>query len=121
MVSGSVSLELLARRTPGIVLYQTGRMAQFAAWLLLHIRFITLTNLIADRELMPEVISIGNPEPHIQRMTDLLKDWGQNPAHLALVQQQLEDLASTAAETGATGRTAELLLSGHAAKLHKAA
>ena len=121
MVSGSVSLELLARRTPGIVLYQTGRMAQFAAWLLLHIRFITLTNLIADKELMPEVISIGDPEPHIQRMTDLLIDWGKNPGQLAAVRQQLEDLASTAAETGATVRTAELLLSGHAAALQKAA
>jgi len=121
MVSGSVSLELLARRTPGVVLYQAGRLASIVGQLLIHCKFITLTNLIADREIMPEVISVGDPGPGIARITEILTDWGQNPANLATVHREMDELAATAAVTGATTRTAELLLSKYAETVRRAA
>ena len=114
MVSGSVSLELLARRTPGIVLYRTGRILNFVGRRALNTRFITLTNLIADDEIMPEFLSSGDPSGDIDRMAELLVLWARNRKTLSARRQQMDELAAEVAITGATVRTAELLL-GHQA------
>lgn len=110
MVSGSVSLELLARRTPGVVLYRTSRPGQFAARRLLSCRYITLTNLIADEEIMPEFVSGGDPQQDIAAMSRHLIQWAGDPAALADRRRQMELLADRTVIAGATERTAELLL-----------
>lgn len=116
MVSGSISLELLARNKPGVVLYRVGRIGRLAGRLLMNCRYITLTNLIADKELMPEFISSGPPENDIRHMAGWLTRWVSDPASLASVRNSMSALAGHAAATGATARTAVLLLteiSGH--------
>ncbi|MCP4785828.1 MAG: lipid-A-disaccharide synthase [Fuerstiella sp.] len=110
MVSGSISLELLARRTPGVVLYRVGRFARLVARVLMTCRFITLTNLIADKELMPEYVSCGNPASDAAAISDHLSKWCLNPHTLARRRDEMSVLADQAAVTGATERTAELLL-----------
>ncbi|MEO2036184.1 MAG: lipid-A-disaccharide synthase [Planctomycetaceae bacterium] len=110
MVSGSVSLELLARRTPGIVLFRTGRLLNFVGRRALNTRFITLTNLIADDEIMPEFLSSGDPSGDIIGIVELLEQWAGDPKALASRRQQMDALATRVAITGATVRTAELLL-----------
>ncbi len=110
MVSGSISLELLARQTPGIVLFRGNSIARFAARFLMNCRFITLPNLIADQELMPEFISDGDPEDDIRTITSLLTEWVSQPEVIAARKATLAQLAGHATTTGATKRTAELLL-----------
>ena len=110
MVSGSVSLELLARRCPGVVVYSMSRPGLFLAKLLVHCRFISLPNLIADRELMPEIVLAGRPERAIQRMAQVLIEWGTRPQKRESARAELDELARRAAVTGATARTADLLL-----------
>lgn len=110
MVSGSVSLELLARQTPGVVLYRTSRIGGFAASRGLQCRFITLTNLIADDEVMPEFLSSGDPARDIHRISTILVQWATRPNTLAAVRQRMAALAAEAAVPGATVRTAELLM-----------
>ena len=94
MVSGSVSLELLARRTPGIVLFRTGRLLNFVGRRALNTRFITLTNLIADDEIMPEFLSSGDPSGDIIGIVELLEQWAGDPKALASRRQQLDALAT---------------------------
>ena len=110
MVSGSISLELLARKIPGIVLYRANTIARFVARFLMNCRFITLPNLIADQEVMPEFISHGNPESDIRKITSLLTEWVSKPDVLAAKKENLARLAGHATTTGATKRTADLLL-----------
>ncbi len=110
MVSGSISLELLARQTPGIVLYRANSIGRFVARFLMICRFITLPNLIADQEVMPEFISAGNPEKDIRTITNLLMEWVSKPEVVAAKKETLARLAGHATMTGATGRTAQLLL-----------
>ena len=110
MVSGSISLELLARKTPGVVLYRANTIARFVARFLMNCRFITLPNLIADQEVMPEFISHGNPESDIRKITSLLTEWVSKPDVLAAKKENLARLAGHATSTGATKRTADLLL-----------
>ena len=110
MVSGSISLELLARRTPGIVLYRVGRFGRLVARVLMICRYITLTNLIAEKELMPEFISGGDPAADVAAIADQLTKWCLYPNSLIQCRHEMSDLADKTAITGATQRTAELLL-----------
>lgn len=110
MVSGSISLELLARNRPGVVLYRVPRIGRAVSRFLMQCRFITLTNLIADNEVMPEFISHGDPAQDIDGMAKQLIEWLTNPASLQAVRTSMTLLAGHAAVTGATIRTAELLL-----------
>lgn len=110
MVSGSISLELLARRTPGIVLYRAPAIGCFFARFLMNCRFITLPNLIADEEVMPEFISSGNPEADITKITALLTEWVTTPEAISARRARLTEMAGHATNVGATERTADLLL-----------
>lgn len=110
MVSGSISLELLARRKPGIVLYRVPTIGRFFARFLMLCRYITLPNLMADAELYPEFISNGDPEADIQKITDQLCTWLQQPDSLKAVCEGVSKLAEHAAGPGASGRTASWLL-----------
>jgi lipid-A-disaccharide synthase len=110
MVSGSISLELLGRRKPGIVIYRVPTIGRFFARFLMKCRFITLPNLIADDEVMPEFISNGDPEVDIQKMTAMLTLWLTDPQALAQRQSAMSELADKATVTGATRRTADFLL-----------
>ena len=111
MVSGSISLELLSRRKPGVVLYRVPTIGRFFSRFLMMCRFITLTNLIADNEVMPEFISNGDPEADIRQMTSILTEWLQKPETLAARKEVISRLADHATNIGATKRTADFLLS----------
>lgn len=110
MVSGSISLELLARRKPGVVLYRVPTVGRLFSRFLMMCRFITLTNLMADDEVMPEFISNGDPEKDIQGMSARLIDWLQHPESLAATKAKLNTLADHATNVGATSRTASFLM-----------
>ncbi len=110
MVSGSISLELLARRTPGVVLYRVPRYVRFGSRFFMTCKYFTLTNLIAEAEIMPEFMSAGNPQNDVDRISTWLTECCQSPKILNDRRQQMEELANRTAVTGATERTADLLL-----------
>ena len=110
MVSGSVSLEMVARRTPSVVLYRIGRGLDILRRIGFQIRYISLPNLIANREVMPEFLSVGNPELAIRAITDVLDRWTRLPEERQLAVAQLESLADGLVETGATRRTADFIV-----------
>lgn len=110
MVSGSVSLELLARGTPAAVVYSLSQGMNVLRHLLLRCRYISLPNLIADREVMPEFISVGNPEPAINGLHKSVTEWLASPLALEQVRQSLAETGKGFQETGATARTAETIL-----------
>lgn len=54
--SGTVTLELALRGVPPVVVYHTGRFTYAIGRLLLKIPFISLVNLIAGRQVVPELV-----------------------------------------------------------------
>ena len=110
MVSGSVSLELLARRTPAIVIYKGGPLAATLAKWVLTCKFITLPNLLADRQIMPEFFYSGDDAPVVTRITRLFDDWLSQPAMLDEKKREMQELAERTATTGATARAADAIL-----------
>lgn len=110
MVSGSISLELLARRTPGVVLYRIGSLSKLVSKVLMTCPFITLTNLVSEKEVMPEFVSSGNPEGDIQKLTAQLVEWCTAPESRSAISDEMAQIASEVAVTGATERTAAYLI-----------
>lgn len=110
MVSGSVSLELLARRTPAVVMYQAGAMMYFPARMMATCKYMSLPNLIAGRVVMPEFPFLKSSGPHIREMTSILDRWLADPAALQHARQEFCLLAESVVQAGGVTRAAEVLL-----------
>ncbi len=110
MVSGSVSLEMLARRTPAVVVYRTSWPMYFLSKLLLTIKWFSLPNLIAGRKIMPEYLSVGSPAPVLEAVVEDVDRWLSDPHKLAAARAELDQLRKKIYTTGATRRVAEILL-----------
>ena len=111
MVSGSVSLEMCARKTPAAVLYRVSWPTYCLGRILVHCKFISLPNLIDDREVMPEFLSVGNPAPQINSLTEILDRWLGVPEERQRVVEDLQATLGEFIETGATAIASEFILS----------
>ena len=110
MVSGSVSLELMARRTPAVVTYRVGRFLHAVAKRLVNLESFTLPNLMGDKKVFPETISVGNPQPAIEMIVSAVDRFLNDEAHLDSVRQELDILAEQYATPGASRRAANCLI-----------
>jgi lipid-A-disaccharide synthase len=110
MVSGSVSLEMLARRTPAVVLYRTTWPTYFIGKMLVTCKYMSLPNLIAGRKVMPEHLSVGSPVPVTDAIVEQVDHWLNDSQSLASSQRELEQIRERIYVTGATARTAEVIL-----------
>lgn len=110
-VSGSVSLEVLARAKPAVVLYRTSIGYLRVISELVACNYMTLTNLIAGKMLVPENAIFGNPRGWIGQMTDTLYWWLTDPQEYAHRAHQLRAVRDAFAVHGALGRAADAILS----------
>jgi len=127
--SGSVSLELMHHRKPTVIVYKIGRWAMLLQAMLIRVRFITLVNLIAvkdirrkswrpydpdltsndaaDQAVMPEYLTAGNPSKQMARH---VIGWFRDPESKQAVVQRLDDLANQYARPGATAKAADYII-----------
>ncbi len=107
MVSGSVSLELMARRTPAAVTYRVGRFLYAVGKLLVRSRSLTLPNLMGDRTVFPELVSVGDPQPAIDFLTASVGAMIGDEFYYQSLRRQLDDLCRDHARPGASQRAAD--------------
>lgn len=110
MVSGSVSLELLARATPAAVMYRVGRVLHTFGQTVLRVNSITLVNLMAGRTLFPEMVSVGRTEPAIDFLHKSVGAMLQDDFYRKGLIRQMDELRAEQAIPGATDRAAQALL-----------
>ncbi len=106
-VSGSVSLELMYRLKPAVIVY---RMAAPALWLarrLVKLPTITLVNLMAGRKLYPEVVTSTNASPQVSQQ---ILTWLDDPATVESLAEQLRSVREQYARPGACLRAATFLI-----------
>lgn len=106
MVSGSVSLEMMARRTPAAVLYRVGRFVHTVAKLLVRIDSITLPNLMDRRKVFPEFVSVGRPQPAVDFLTESVGAMLGDSFYYSRLCHQLDELCDQHARPGASARAA---------------
>ncbi len=109
-VSGSVSLELFARRTPGAMLYQTSRAKYWAMEKLIVSDSVTLPNLFAGERLYPEFFPPDDRCREVTEIVRLFDNWLSNPACLAAVRRSVEAAADRTVKTGAASAAADAVL-----------
>jgi len=109
MVSGSVSLELLARRKPAVVMYRGTPLFLVLAGILVKCRYMTLPNLIAGEALMPEFPFLRPNGRAVRRMTAILDEWLADPQAREQARQKIVDLADQIVEGGGVKKAAETL------------
>jgi lipid-A-disaccharide synthase len=110
MVSGSVSLEMVARRTPAVVLYRASWFFAACAKALVTCRYMSLPNLVAGREVLPEYPVVGDPRRAVPHMVHRLGRWLEDEASRELKVAELEALNREIGGTGGTGRAADRIL-----------
>ena len=110
MVSGSVSLEMLGRGTPAVVVYNCSWLFSLFVKLLVQCKYASLPNLIADREILPEFFRMGDAAGEVKAITAKLSSWLEDRRALDGAKAELQQLLTKLGRTGATARTAEAIL-----------
>lgn len=100
MVSGSVSLEVLARKTPAVVMYRGSFVLWTIGKLFVTIDHFSLPNLIAGRQVMPEYPFWTHAEKHTVSMAYILDRWLNNEAERQAVEDQMEAIREDMQATG---------------------
>jgi lipid-A-disaccharide synthase len=106
-VSGSVSLELLHALKPSVVMYRAGLLMAAVARTCVTCKYASLVNLLADRPLYPEFLSITCQADGIAAT---LERWLTNPAECQALVAELRELRGQVARPGACERAARLVL-----------
>jgi lipid-A-disaccharide synthase len=105
--SGTVTLEAGVLGTPLVVIYKVSPLTYLAGRLLIRVPFIGMVNLVAGRQVAPELIQgAATPERIAAEALSLLRD----PTRLAAVRAELARLPGLLGEGGAPGRAAEAVL-----------
>src|SRR5262249_30283325 len=103
-VSGSVGLELMVEALPTVVVYKIRGWELVIARPFIKAKYISLVNLLADAELMPEYLTggEGSREP-----SDLALECLSDPSEPPRAPKALADLRDRVAVPGASERAAE--------------
>ncbi|TWT98930.1 lipid-A-disaccharide synthase [Neorhodopirellula pilleata] len=110
MVSGSVSLELMARGTPAAVIYRVGRLLHAVGKRVLRVDSVTLPNLMGQRKVFPEFVSVGEPEPAIDFLHETISAMLDDRFYYSRVCGDLDRLREKYGQPGASERAANFLI-----------
>ena len=108
-VSGSVSLELLARRTPTTVLYKLTPFFWTTAAVLMTTPYITLPNVLANEAIMPEHKFVRRDDVHAEAMAHDVHDWLSDAAMMEAKVAQLDEWATRVVRPGGTAAAADAI------------
>jgi lipid-A-disaccharide synthase len=106
-VSGSVGLELLYRGRPSVVVYRANPFLLFISQFLRKCRYISLVNLLADRELFPEFLSWRD---EANEVAGKILHWLNDGASYRKACEELAALKDRVASPGACRAAAEYIL-----------
>jgi lipid-A-disaccharide synthase len=106
-VSGSVSLELLYRAKPTVILYRLTRLQTAVFLPFVKVKYCTLVNLLAGEMLYPEFTGVQCPAAGI---ADVVDRWLTDASTYADLCRKLLALRERVARPGACARAAEKII-----------
>ena len=109
VTSGTATLETALFSVPEVVCYKaTGFSYRLAKWMI-KVKFISLVNLVMDKEVVKELIQGDLTEENIVKELDLLMHNGKRQRQLL---EDYEDLKDRLANAGASERAASIICKG---------
>lgn len=106
-VSGSVSLELLTRGTPTAIVYRIGRLDLAVARRFINCPYITLVNMLAQKEVFPEFLT---DKCEAAGLAEHAVRWLSDEQAYAAIRAEMAELRRRVARPGACERAAEAIL-----------
>lgn len=105
--SGTVTLETALIGTPAAVTYKVSKISELVGKLLVNVDFISLPNLIMNKEVYPEFIQ---QEANAENLAKQALQWLDDPKSYNQMRQDLAELRSKVGEPGAADRAATIIL-----------
>jgi len=107
VTSGTATLQAALIGTPMVVLYRTSPLTYQIAKCLVKIPYISLVNILAGKEIVPELIQNRmTPECIAQKTLEILQDTGRRDA----MKQAFQSIRTSLGGPGASNRAAEFIL-----------
>jgi lipid-A-disaccharide synthase len=110
MVSGSVSLEVLARGKPAAVMYRSNLLNYLICQALVHVKYMALPNLMVNREMLPEFLYVSHVRKNAARMHAVLDRWLRHPLEMQAVARDMDTLRWETVQTGGISKAADTVL-----------
>ena len=105
--SGTVTLEAAIAGTPMVVIYRVSPLSYRLARALVHVRHVGLANLIAGREVVPELIqNDATPEKITRTVGEMLK----NGNRLEQMRREMRMVRKRLGEPGVSRRVADIAM-----------
>jgi lipid-A-disaccharide synthase len=92
VTSGTATLETALFKVPQVVVYKTSTFSYAIAKRLIRVPYISLVNLVANKEVVPELIQ---SDMNIRRVDEEITDMLENKARYDRVQLAYEDIRKT--------------------------
>jgi len=119
MVSGSVSLEMLARRTPACVVYRFKWWGYLGFRLFCSLKSITLPNLMSGKTILPEWLIVHRSDHVAVEISEMLASWIFDEKSQHKILSQIDDLCAEEVKLGSAGNTASFILEKLEAKVEE--
>jgi lipid-A-disaccharide synthase len=105
VASGTATLEAALLGVPMVIVYRTSLLTYLLGRFLISIKHIGLANIVAERNIVPELIQ-GRMTPHriVQETLAIL----DNPARMSRISQELLQIKNKLGESGASTKAAQL-------------
>jgi lipid-A-disaccharide synthase len=112
MKSGSVSLEMMARGVPSVVVYHVGRIFYQIARRLTDLQTFSLPNMLAGRTVMDEFLAVGSIDQTVNSTIEAMDRLINDPGERDRQRTELLKLAAKHVSAGASSRAARVILAG---------
>ena len=107
VASGTATLEAALCGTPMVVVYRMTRSSWWIARAMVHVRWVSMVNLVAEEEVVPELLQGDFTEERLAARAEALLG---SPESLARMRAGLARVAAKIGPPGASGRAADALL-----------
>lgn len=105
--SGTTTLEASILNTPQIIAYQAALTTYLLAKYIFKVEFVGLPNIIADQEVVPELLQ---NDFKAERIAELALNWLNDREELNKIKEKLQSVRQKLGGGGAVEKTADLLL-----------
>lgn len=105
VTSGTATLETALFNVPEVVCYKGGQISYYIARALVKIKYISLVNLIMDREIVKELIQ---DEMNVEKVSEELRNLLE-PSHRARMLDDFADLRKKLGGSGASAKAAAII------------
>jgi lipid-A-disaccharide synthase len=105
--SGTSTLETAVIGTPFVTVYRVARLSYFIAKMLVDIEYISMVNILAGKEVVPELIQKDLTAENLKKETDKILS---SEDVRDMMKKELNDVAEKIGTFGASARTAKSIL-----------